>query len=123
MGRGVGRFVTNLKQVEAALRDVGSRSITRGRETYWQCPLHEDGDPSLAVALGDDGCVVFQCFPCESRYRDHTAYVAKLLKRLGLSWGDVSPSGSPLMVASYDYEREDGQYLFSVFRFEPKSFR
>ena len=68
--------------------------------------------------------MVFQCFPCEARYSEHKAYVTALLKRLGLTWRDVQPpSAQPEIVEVYDYHREDGGYLFSVFRYEPKSFR
>lgn len=47
------------------------------------CPAHDDRSPSLAVSLGDDGCILLHCFAgCETE---------SVITSLGLTFGDLYP--------------------------------
>ena len=55
--------ITPLEQFENALRTQGSRRSERrrGAERRWNCPAHDDRDPSLDVRESDDGSVLLTC--------------------------------------------------------------
>lgn len=87
------------------------------------CPAHEDHEPSLGVALGDDGTVLLKC-----RSRGCTA--ESICKAMRLSLADLFPArhrnGSRLedrIVATYDYVDPSGKLQFQVVRLTPKAFR
>jgi putative DNA primase/helicase len=94
----------------------------------WQarCPAHEDRDPSLSIAVGEDGRILLRCHAgCSTE-----AIVAAIgLEMRDLFPDDVraTPSASKAtpkrMVATYPYHGEDGQLLYEVVRYEPKDFR
>ncbi len=92
------------------------------------CPAHEDRNPSLSVARGDDGKILIRCHAgCETH---------DICKALGLKTRDLfPPKATPAegarrpptprgrIVAEYNYTDEAGTPLFQVVRFEPKDFR
>lgn len=94
------------------------------------CPVHGDGDPSLAVYFSDDGYVKFYC-------RSHNCKRADIINRLGLQPSDcctVSDDYKPVYnvmdrikygienkhgwryVDRYDYCTISGEYLYSKIR-------
>ena len=82
------------------------------------CPAHDDREPSLSVAIGDDGRVLLTCFAgCSPE---------EILAKLGLEWADLfadngaRPPGEPEGV--YRYCDEYGAPLFEVGRFAGKKF-
>ena len=90
----------------------------------WQarCPSHEDSNPSLSVAIGDNGKVLLHCHAACS-YKD-------ILKALGLN-GKATRTVRPThtakstqrkIVETYPYMDESGKLLFEVVRTDPKSF-
>lgn len=112
----------------------GVRRIASGWEAL--CPAHEDANPSLTVSwsakAGDAGGVVLRCHRgCET---------ADVIAAAGLEWKDLfppkpetnaPPAPAPAkkkrekgkIVATYDYEDEQGELLYQVVRFDPKDFR
>ncbi len=88
------------------------------------CPAHNDRNPSLSVAEGDDGRVLLTC---------HTGCTLDAIcASLGLRVADLFP---PLAgncaggkrrkgceVKAYDYRDENGSMLFQVVRYVPKAF-
>ncbi|MBN2566029.1 MAG: hypothetical protein JXB46_10005, partial [Candidatus Eisenbacteria bacterium] len=88
----------------------------------YRCPAHDDHKPSLSVTEGDDGRVLLTC---------HAGCTPEdIVAALGLTMADLfnpnggrPPGGAPKLVATYDYESEDGSLLFQVCRYDPKDFR
>lgn len=77
------------------------------------CPAHDDRNPSLSVDY-QDGCLLLKC---------HAGCTFEaILSALGLDQR-TSSNQSKQLVATYPYVDEDGQLLFEVLRFEPKTFR
>lgn len=115
----------NLERVHNALRALGSRPAGQpALRGDWACPVHTDARPSMGVALKDDGGILFHCPVCQDDYSTNAEFTAAVLARTGLSWADVQPPSSvPELQTEYAYERVDGHYLFSVFRFHPKTFK
>lgn len=110
-----------MARVVAALTRAGSR---RGSGSDWNCPAHDDIDPSLGVDEGEDGRVVLYCgVGCPT---------AAVLDALGLTFWDIGPDGAehPPEVREhapkyqdgipYDYHDESGVLLFQVIRRECK---
>jgi len=91
----------------------------------WQarCPAHDDQNPSLSIAEGDDGRALLKC---------HAGCATEaVVAALGISMADLMPSNSNRaaqaasrrIVKTYDYRDERGDLLFQVVRMEPKTFR
>ena len=106
--------------VVQALEDKGCNPRQRGEGSYYaRCPAHDDSNPSLSVARGHKRDVVIKCFA-------HCTADA-VMDALGLRWTDLkddtatSKLGEP--VAVYDYTDADGQLLYQVLRYVPKTFR
>jgi len=110
-----------MARVVAALTRVGSR---RGSGSDWNCPAHDDIDPSLGVDEAEDGRVLFYCGAgCSTD---------DVIDALGLTFGDIGPDGAehPPEVPEhapkyqdgipYDYHDESGALLFQVIRRECK---
>jgi hypothetical protein len=103
--------------IEAATGRPGRRN---GRHTRLLCPAHDDHDPSLDVAEGDDGRPLVCC-------RSHGCTWDAICEAIG--WernashngdGEWTPRGPA--VAVYRYEDESGQHLFDVCRTASKDF-
>jgi putative DNA primase/helicase len=86
------------------------------------CPAHNDKKPSLSIKV-NNGKILMHCHAgCDTRV---------VLDKMGLKMSDLldepfkpkSSSSKGRIVATYDYTDEDGNQLFQVVRFEPKSFR
>jgi len=85
-----------------------------------RCPNHDDRQPSLTIATGEDGRVLLHCHAgCETE---------AVCGAIGLRMSNLFPSsdntnGRGRVVATYDYHDTNGAVLFQVVRFEPKAFR
>ena len=89
----------------------------------WQarCPAHDDHEPSLSIAEGDDGRVLLKC---------HAGCTPEaIVAALGLEMRDLFPQkpkgngkAERKIVATYPYVDEHERLLFEVVRYEPKSF-
>ena len=85
------------------------------------CPCHDDHQPSLSAALGDDGKILLHCHancPTEN-----------IVENLGLKMSDLFPKGDGhrptvkrRIVSTYDYVDEQSHLLFQTVRYEPKGF-
>lgn len=84
-----------------------------------RCPAHDDQHNSLSVRLGEDGRVLLYCHAgCSSE---------AVCKAIGLEIRDLfepkATGAQRQIVATYNYEDEDGNLLFQKVRYEPKDFR
>lgn len=87
-----------------------------------RCPAHEDNNPSLSVSEGDEGRILFHCHAGCS--------FASVLNSLDLTAKDLFNRVQPSLktssqgqeVARYTYTDEEGQPLFQVRRYLPKTF-
>lgn len=96
----------------------------------WQarCPAHQDDRASLAVAVGEDGRVIVNCFAGCSF--DEIVIASKLPKTAFFSTTSAVPRETGKRSASkapageietvYDYTDELGELLFQAVRFKPK---
>ncbi|MFD7986799.1 DUF3987 domain-containing protein [Kitasatospora indigofera] len=113
-------MVSALDRVRDALMSHGSRSDQTGRS--WQCPAHEDRNPSLSVGAGTKGAdVVLHCHAgCANE---------DVVAALGLTLADLydepaqKKDSRPVKVAEYPYCDENGELLYKVARYTPKTFR
>src|SRR5262245_27884204 len=81
-----------------------------------RCPAHDDRHPSLSFKDGDRGLIVKCHAGCS---------LERVLGALGLTIRDLfnnNTSGSHRIAATYAYHDEEGEVLYEVVRFEPKSF-
>lgn len=78
-----------------------------------RCPAHADRISSLSVSVGETAGVVLHCHAGCS--------VQDVLTAMGASMADLA--GQPRVVASYPYHDADGQVLYTVERWSPKTFR
>mgnify|MGYP005841650189 CR=1 FL=1 len=93
------------------------------------CPFHDDSKPSLSVNFQDG---LYKCFGCEAKgdvfdfyQRKHGCDFRTAFKELAAFAGvqDTKPKSAKKIVATYDYHDKDGNPLFQVVRYDPKSFR
>ncbi|NLA83023.1 MAG: hypothetical protein GX854_00535 [Clostridiales bacterium] len=81
------------------------------------CPAHEDRVASLSISRGKNK-VNFYCHAgCSGD---------EILQAMGLTWSDIYFDNNQRqreIVAAYDYTDENGNLLYQVVRFEPKTFR
>jgi hypothetical protein len=106
--------------VEQLLDHLDGMRPTGNGSWIARCPAHDDRNPSLSVALGDDGRVLLKCHAgCTTE---------EIVASIGLTMADLfaerpDRDGMREIVATYDYVDEDGTLLFQVVRFAPKDFR
>ena len=82
-----------------------------------RCPVHHDTIPSLSLRQDNNNILIHCQAGCS---------VESIVAKLGLQMSDLfidKPSPKGEIVATYDYQDEDGQCLFQVIRYNPKSFR
>lgn len=85
-----------------------------------RCPSHKDANPSMSVAVGDDGRILLNCHAnCEPK---------QIVADLGLQMKDLfpeeeRPNARPTIASRYAYHDEKGELLYEAVRLEPKSFR
>lgn len=84
-----------------------------------RCPAHDDRNPSLALAKGDDGKTLLTCHA--------GCAVEAIVSALGLKVGDLFAENGKRngreIVATYDYADADGTLLYQVVRYFPKTFK
>ncbi len=82
-----------------------------------RCPAHEDRHASLSVTSAEDGRTLVKCHKgCEFE---------SIVSALHLQRSDFFPDErdiKPVVVDSYDYTDEDGNLLYQVQRWYPKTF-
>ncbi len=84
-----------------------------------RCPAHDDRNPSLSIGEGGDGRVLLNCHAgCQP---------GAVVKAIDLDLSDLFPDSGgdgarPEIIATYDYEDEEGAPLFQKVRYFPKRF-
>lgn len=109
-----------------AIQTIVSRLKVAKQEGPWYrcyCPCHDDNRPSLTVRLYEDsGYILIKCMAgCNP---------TDILSKIGLKWSDLRKrddsksfnASSRRIVATYQYTDENGNTLYEVVRYEPKSF-
>lgn len=105
-----------------------------GNETLFECPNHDDHDPSLSV---NEKKNCWMCGPCRAQGNAWglAAFIAgvnaddKVAVKTWLDEHGLLPRGEPhlsrrrTIVATFDYRNEQDQLLFQVVRYQPKAFR
>lgn len=105
-----------LTELEAAIFARSGKVEGPSSEIRFCCPAHDDEHPSARYNREKE---VWRCDACGA-----AGGFVDLSKRLGLSrYVPSSPTPRSQPVTTYDYLSEDGQLLFQVIRYEPKSFR
>ncbi|MAG92482.1 MAG: hypothetical protein CMJ48_01845 [Planctomycetaceae bacterium] len=109
-------------RLEAALEQIGSNRSAGGD---WQCPAHEDQNPSLSIKMADDRALLCCHAGCTSE---------DVIAALGLRMGDLfdtpqarqSHTPTPTLVsrpmrrvADYEYTDRHGEIISTKTRFEP----
>lgn len=92
------------------------KSLANG-EYIALCPAHNDKNPSLTLKQANDRVLL----DCKAGCQPEIVVAA-----LGLTMADLfsdSMSSTPQIIATYDYTDEEGNFLFQVIRYQPKSFR
>jgi len=111
--------------IAVELRKRGYEIINKGKESLCICPFHEDKSPSLRIN-GDKK--LWHCDPCnfggsiiDLISRLDNISIGETLKRLG----DTKPVVpiKPKVVAKYEYNNGNGEPIFRVLRYEPKTFK
>jgi putative DNA primase/helicase len=103
-----------------------------GRGWMATCPAHDDRQASLSISTGTDGRVLLKCHAgCDTVTICDRIDVAIVDLFAGPPKSATARITEPApaetraqkMVKSYDYTDADGNLLFQVCRFEPKTFR
>lgn len=118
----IGRVLAKLTGVKRA-----------GRGWMAQCPAHDDRQASLSISEGRDGRTLLKCHAgCETATICARADIAMvdLFADAPQPYAPAKPRERPpaetraqKLVKSYDYTDANGELLFQVCRFEPKTFR
>jgi hypothetical protein len=88
-----------------------------GKDWRCTCPAHDDGSPSLDVAEGDDGRVLFQCRSGGCQYHQIAAALGLTPADLYVSQQAYARTSTPDRVSrTYDYRDEAGALLFQSVR-------
>ena len=90
--------------------------VKKGREWLCHCPAHDDSNPSLNVAEGDDGRVLIKC-------RSRGCSTRSIVAALGLTQRDLFENGdasqtnlNDRILRTYDYLDEEGKLLYQAVR-------
>lgn len=108
----------------AALIDQGGWKVKqRGAEYRAQCPAHDGDDLNLSFRDGDTALVV----SCKSHGCEFRDIMAAVERASGKQW-KRKPNGThhadgPQVVARYSYTDEQGNVLYQVWRYSPKTFK
>jgi 5S rRNA maturation endonuclease (ribonuclease M5) len=99
--------------------------VTKVHNGGWKacCPAHDDKNPSLSVSEAN-GKVLVKCHAgCSGE---------AVMQAVGLTWKDLSdakpaqrvePQAQHTLVETYKYTTENGDLLYEVCRYHPKTFR
>ena len=107
-----------MKTISEIINIFGAKECPNGG---WiaKCPAHDDNNPSLSIAKGNDNHILLKCHAgCKTE---------DVLAAKGLTWKDIMPervgnSNHSKVVAEYIYTDENGKPVYKVVRKEPKAF-
>jgi hypothetical protein len=98
----------------------GVRPDGKGWKARCPVPAHGDKNPSLSIAVGNNGAILLKC-------RSKGCSAKDIMAAVGMDLRDLfAPSANGTgkhISATYDYRDESGTLLYQVVRFEPKDFR
>ena len=80
------------------------------------CPAHDDHDPSLSISLNNHKILLDCKAGCQN---------PQILAALNLSQSDLflNDSQAPIITNTYPYPNKDGQLLYEIVRYNPKTFK
>lgn len=100
------------------ISDLTARLKAKASHGHWmaRCPAHDDRTPSLQISEGPDGRILLKCFAGCS--------IDDITNVLGIATRDLFPAHDKAqLVATYDYKDPQGNVVFQVLRYEPKTFK
>jgi DNA primase len=87
------------------------------------CPAHDDKNPSLAIAV-EDKKILFKCFAgCSYKEIVQALGLFEREQTIKPKFGTDNKKEQIKIVATYDYQDEDGNSIYQSVRFEPKTFK
>ena len=100
---------------------LGRLDGVRANGSGWKgrCPAHPDRTPSLSITETDDRILVH----CHAGCAKEDVVAAVHLTMADLFFDRQERSERPREVATYPYTDADGELLYEVIRYEPKTFR
>ena len=104
-----------LEALDALERATAFKPVPSGDGFKAKCPAHDDANPSLSVAQGENGTVLIHCF--------RGCTYAEIMSHLTIGNGQRKNGSKWKIDATYPYTDELGELLFEVVRFTPKKFR
>jgi len=104
-----------LQDILAKLEKV--KQLSNG-EFQAQCPAHSDKNPSLTLRQAEDRVLLDCKAGCEPE-----SIVSALKLTMSDLFTKTKPPIEPKIVATYDYNDEQGNLLYQVVRYEPKTFK
>ncbi len=112
-------MITQTTTIENVLERLEQVKQTSSNKWRARCPApgHDDKKPSLDIALGDDGKILFDC------KSNHCSF-SEICKGLELSESSMFPgrNGDGAIVATYDYRNEKGDIIYKVCKTSNKEF-
>jgi hypothetical protein len=106
------------EQIARRLGGKKARKCGKGWKTH--CPAHDDKDPSLSIAAGDNGSIVAHC---HAGCTQEAVIAALTAKGITLNGHDRTEGSAKSIVATYDYVDEFGTPIFQTVRYIPKGFK
>lgn len=108
------------------VQSYGISLIKAGVELKGLCPFHNEKTPSFHVRPEKQ---TFHCFGCgvggsviDFVSKKENLTIKQTMEKLGEK-SNEKPSKHGKIVAKYEYRNEQGEILYKVFRFHPKTFR
>ena len=87
------------------------------------CPAHDDKNRSLAIAEKNDK-ILFKCFAgCSYEQIVQALGLNERERTIKLKFGTGNKKEQTKIVATYNYEDENGNQLYQSVRYEPKTFK
>lgn len=116
-----------INPIAETIKSYGISLIKSGSELKGLCPFHQEKTPSFHVNPIKQ---TFHCFGCgiggsviDFVSKKENLTIKQTMEKLDKNKPNEIPKKESKIVAKYEYQDEQGNCLYKVFRFEPKTFR